>query len=61
MDFYEVLGIMDDASQEEVKKAYQQLALKHHPDKVSKEISSKTVTSSFSICRTLKKAIWKHF
>jgi molecular chaperone DnaJ len=36
MDFYEVLEVDEDASQEDIKKSYQQLVLKHHPDKVSK-------------------------
>jgi molecular chaperone DnaJ len=38
-DYYEILGIAKAASQDEIKKAYRNLARKHHPD-VNKEPGS---------------------
>jgi len=39
-DYYEVLGLNRGASEDEIKKAYRRLAMKHHPDRNPDDLSS---------------------
>jgi len=32
-NYYDVLGVSEDASAEDIKKAFKKAAVKHHPDK----------------------------
>jgi len=52
-DYYQVLGVSRDASDQQIKKAYRQLALKFHPDinagQINAEESFKEVTEAYGV------------
>lgn len=57
-DFYKILGIQRNASDDEIKKAYRKLALKYHPDKnkaASAEERFKEIAEAYEVLSDKKK------
>lgn len=58
-DYYEILGVSKNASQEEIKKKFRQLARKYHPDlnpgNKDAEKSFKEINEAYSILSDTKK------
>jgi|LauGreDrversion4_2_1035121.scaffolds.fasta_scaffold848235_2 DnaJ-class molecular chaperone len=51
-DYYEILGVKKDATEEDIRKAYKKRAIKFHPDKNQSQLASeafKKVSHAFSV------------
>ena len=58
-DFYEILGVQRNASDEEIKKSYRKLAMKYHPDRNKDDKESerkfKEVSAAYEILKDSEK------
>lgn len=55
-DLYKILKTDINSSEEEIKKQYKKLALKHHPDKINgDEIMFKKITNAYNILSDIEK------
>ncbi|MBI4159688.1 DnaJ domain-containing protein [Candidatus Wolfebacteria bacterium] len=49
MDYYHILGVSKNASEEDVKRAFRKLAHKHHPDKGGDEKKFKEINEAYQV------------
>lgn len=61
MNYYRTLGLEPNASEEEVKKAYRKLAMKHHPDRGGDEAEFKKIKEAYEAIIDGKSATHQDF
>jgi len=54
-NYYDILGVAKDASQDDIKKAYRKLAHQHHPDRGGDEAQFKKVSEAYSTLSNAEK------
>lgn len=50
-DYYEVLGVKKDASDDEIKKAFRRAAIEHHPDRGGDETKFKEINEAYEVLK----------
>ena len=54
-DYYKILGVSEDASADEIKKAFRKLAVKHHPDRGGNELKFKEANEAYDTLKNKSK------
>ena len=54
-DYYKILGVPEDASEEEIKKAFRKLAHKYHPDRGGDEKKFKEINEAYQVLSNKEK------
>ena len=54
-NYYKILGLSKDASQEDIKKTYRKLSKKHHPDMGGDDEMFKKINEAYSVFGDEKK------
>ena len=57
MDYYQILGVNQQSTQEEIKKAFRKLSFQHHPDKGGDENKFKQINEAYSVLSDEQKKI----
>ncbi len=54
-NYYDILGVKEDASQEEIKKAFKKAAVKHHPDRGGDKAKFQDMNEAYQVIGDEKK------
>ncbi len=54
-DYYDILGVKKDASEDDIKKAFRRLARKHHPDAGGSEDKFKEINEAYEVLSDAEK------
>jgi len=61
MDYYSILGVSKNASDEDIRKAYKKKSMQHHPDRGGNEEEFKKVNEAYSTLKNpQKRGIYDH-